>query len=94
MKTFAKVIAFVAAAVLGSYATHSTINAQSVVSQQPPVAVIVNPSPKQYRVLDIGRFAVANGQTPAGTLEGILNEMGAQGWKVVATSGTFVILMQ
>jgi hypothetical protein len=94
MKTFIKVIAAVfAAAVFGIIMTKTTIHAQSVVSQQAPLSVIVNPSPKQYRVLDIGRFAVANGQTAAGTLEAILNEMGTQGWKVVATSGTFVIMI-
>ncbi len=82
------------AAVFGIVTTKSAINAQSLVSQQPPLSVVVNPSPKQYRVLDIGRFAVANGQTAAGTLEAILNEMGTLGWKVVATSGTFVIMMQ
>jgi hypothetical protein len=61
---------------------------------QNPVPVVVNPSPKQYRVIDIGRIAVAKGQTPAGTMEAILNEMGSSGWIVVATSGSFVIMMQ
>lgn len=96
MKTPLKLIGTVVAVIiLGAIVTKSpVIQAQLAAPLQAPVPVIVNPAPKQYRVLDIGRFAVANGQTPAGTLEAILNEMGSQGWRVVATSGTFVIMMQ
>lgn len=71
-----------------------TIQAQQAAPQPSPLPVIVNPAPKQYRVIDIGRINVGLGQTPVATLEAILNEMGAHGWKVVATSGSFVIMMQ
>ena len=89
------IVAVFAVIIVGAIVTKSPVlQAQLAAPQQAPVPVIVNLAPQQYRVIDIGRFAVANGQTPAGTLEAILNEMGAQGWKAVTTSGTFIILMQ
>ena len=91
MKTPLKLLAAISVVViLGALTTKSPL----IQAQQPPVPVIVNPAPKQYRVFDIGRIPVAPGQTAASTLEGVLNQMGSQGWRVVATSGSFVILMQ
>ena len=97
MKTSLKLTAaIVAAFALGALALKSqtvTVTAPPIPIQN-PVPVVVNPTPKQYRVIDIGRIPVGKGQTPAGTMEAILNEMGNSGWNVVATSGSFVIMMQ
>jgi len=94
MKTPLKLIAVVAAVaavvILGTLVTRSSL----IQAQQPAVPVVVNPTPKQYKVVDIGQIPVAPGRNSAGTLEAVLNEMGAQGWRVVATSGSFVILMR
>ena len=68
--------------------------APEIHAQQAPVPVIINPAPKQYRVIDLGVIPAANGRTLAGSLEVILNEMGLQGWKLVTTTGNLVIMMQ
>lgn len=92
MKTPLKLItAVLVVSILGAAVA---IRAQQAAPQPDPVSVIVNPSPKQYRVIDIQRIIVGLGQAPVATLEAVLNQMGAQGWKVVATSGSFVIMMQ
>lgn len=59
--------------------------------QQAPVPVVITPTGAQYKVIDIAQIPVGNNQTPAATLEVLLNELAAQGWKVVTTSGTLII---
>ena len=68
--------------------------APMIQAQQAPVSVVINPAPKQYRVIDLGVIPAAAGRTLAGSLEAILNEMGAQGWKLVTTTGNLVVMMQ
>ena len=71
------------------------LGAQSLPAQeQAPVAVTISPSQKSYKVIDIGRLSVAQDHTPASTLEAVLNQLGADGWKVVATTGNFIILQR
>ena len=96
MKTSLKLtVAAMALLISGALVFRSpAIQAQQPEPQQAAVPVVVNAAPTQYKVIDIGTIAVAKGRTPAATLEAILNEMGAQGWKVAATSGNYVILMQ
>ena len=55
---------------------------------QQPVTVAANIS---YKVIDISQIAVVKG-TPAQTLEAILNDLAARGWRVVAVSGNLIIL--
>ena len=91
MKPPIKLITFIfALIILGAL----IIKSPMIQAQQAPVPVVINPAPRQYRVIDISQIAVANGRTASGTLEAILNEMGAQGWRVVTTSGSLVIMMQ
>ena len=85
---------FFGAIVIKSPLLRAQLETTPPVSVQNPVPVVVNPTPKQYKVVDIGRIPIAKGQTAAGTLEIVLNEMGNSGWSIVATSGTFVIMMQ
>ena len=56
-----------------------------------PEAIAAAPA-AQYRVIDIGRVAVLKGRCPAETLEIILNAQAGEGWRVVTTSGAFIIL--
>ena len=64
--------------------------------QQPlesgPVPVVITPTRLQYKVLDLGRIAPGANMAASDTLEGILNQMAAQGWKVVSSTGSFLIL--
>ncbi len=63
----------------------------STAQQQAPGPAGITPGGAQYKVIDIAQIPVANNQTPAGTLEIVLNELAAQGWRVVTTSGTLII---
>ncbi|MDB6119432.1 MAG: hypothetical protein JWO08_3213 [Verrucomicrobiaceae bacterium] len=60
--------------------------------QAPPVPVIVTPTDAAYKVIDVSRLSVGSGQTPAATLENILNELAGQGWKVVTFNNSYLIL--
>ena len=68
------------------------IRAQVANPPQGPVAVVVSPSPRQYKVIDITRLPSGNSQTLAANIEIGLNGMGAQGWELVAVSGSYLIL--
>ena len=70
------------------------IPAQSANAQTVPVPVIVNPVPKQYRVIDISRLPTYNAQNLAESFEKGLNDMGNQGWILVAVSGSYLIMMR
>ena len=62
-------------------------------SQPPaPVSVVIAPTQGQYRVLDLGRIAPGTNLSASDTLQGILNQMAAQGWKVVTATGSYLIL--
>lgn len=56
--------------------------------QQPPLAV----AGAKYKVIDISQISLGNGMTAAQTLEALLNNLAAQGWRVVAISGNLIIL--
>ena len=60
--------------------------------QTPPVPVVITPTDAVYKVIDVSRISVGSGQTPASTLENVLNDAAAQGWKVVTVSNSFLIL--
>lgn len=96
MKTPLKLIAAVSAVIIvGAMVINAPeIRAQMADSERGPWPVIVNPAPRQYRVIDIARLSSTNSQTLAGTIENGLNGMGAQGWQLVAVSGSFLILMR
>ena len=57
-----------------------------------PAPVVVVPTAATYTVLDITRINLGRNQDPAQTLEAILNELAAEGWRVVTTAGSFIIL--
>ena len=57
-----------------------------------PVPVVIAPVQLQYKVIDLGRIAPGANMAASDTLELILNQMAAQGWKVVTSSGSFLIL--
>jgi hypothetical protein len=96
MNTSLKLIAatIVAIFLICVIARSPMIHAQEAVVRQAVVPVVISPTSHPYKVIDMGKVNIAVNQTPAGTLEIILNELGAQGWKVVTTSGSFVILTQ
>ena len=54
--------------------------------QSAPVSVRAN-----YRVVDLSKLTVEKGRTAVQSIEGVLNEMAAQGWRLVAISGDLVI---
>ena len=60
--------------------------------QTPPVPVVIAPTDAAYKVIDITRISVGSGQTPASTLENVLNDFAAQGWKLSSVSNSFIIL--
>ena len=70
----------------------SSLAPLSQAQQTDPVRVVITPTQIQYRVLDLAHIAPGTNLSSAQTLEQILNELGAQGWKVVTTSGSFIIL--
>ncbi len=57
-----------------------------------PVPVVIAPSVVRYKVIDLGKIVLPASGTEAAILERLLNEHAAQGWHVVATTGTLVIL--
>ena len=57
-------------------------------AQQPVPAV----AGARYKVLDMSQVPLGKGMTSAQTLEAMLNELAAQGWRVVAISGSLIIL--
>lgn len=60
----------------------------SVPAQQPAPAV----AGARYKVIDISQIPVGNGMAAAQTLEALLNDLAAKGWRVVAISGNLIIL--
>ena len=96
MKTSLEPIsAFVAAIIVGVVLLKGPlIHAQTADSQQVPVSVVVNNTPRQYRVIDITQIPNGNNLTFPRTLENTLNEMGSQGWKLVAATGNLLIMMR
>ncbi len=66
----------------------STSHAQ----QQGPIPVVITPRQLQYKVVDTARIVPGANQSVAGTIENILNEAAAQGWKLVSISGSLIIL--
>lgn len=57
-----------------------------------PVPVVITPSVVRYQVIDLGKIVLPANGTEAAILERLLNEHAAQGWHVVATTGTLIIL--
>ena len=96
MKTYLKPISAVVAAIIVGVALGKwpTIHAQTADFQQGPTAVVVNPGPKEYRVIDITQIPVNVTLTFPRALESGLNQMGGQGWQVVAATGNLLILMR
>lgn len=94
MKTPLKLIVALSAVIfLGAIAINiPEIRAQAANSPQSPVPVVVSPTPKQYKVIDITRLPSGNSQALAGNIEKGLNDMGAQGWDLVTASGSYLIL--
>ncbi len=69
----------------------TALQAQVAESPQSPVPVVVNPAPKQYRVVDVTRVSTLN---PRQALEQGLNEMGSQGWVLVTATDNYLIMMR
>ena len=65
---------------------------QTQAQPQAPIPVVIQPTITQYRVIDISQIAVAPRESPAAMLEGMLNQMAAQGWKLVTVSGSIIIM--
>lgn len=57
-----------------------------------PFPTVTAPPPEQYRVIDTSTIPVANRQSGPGTLENVLNQLGAEGWRVRTTMGSTIIL--
>jgi hypothetical protein len=69
------------------------VKTSGTIAQSPvPVPVSITPSVTAYKVIDMNQISVSPGKTPAETLEAGLNSLGSQGWKVVTTTGTLIIL--
>lgn len=69
------------------------IRAQAANQPQGPVPVVVSPTPRQYKVIDITRLpGGGNSKILAESIESGLNGMGAQGWELVAVSGSYLIM--
>ena len=64
----------------------------SQAQQQGPIPVVIAPRQLQYRVVDTAHILPGANQTVAGTIENLLNEAAAQGWKLVTISGSLIIL--
>ena len=96
MKTPLKYIAGLLAVILvGAMVINSPeIRAQMADPQREPVSVVVNPAPRQYRVIDINLISRSISQSQAGAIESGLNGMGGQGWQLVAVSGSYLIMMR
>jgi hypothetical protein len=63
-------------------------DSRSVLAQQPAPAVTAT----KYKVIDISQIPLGNGMGAAQTLEALLNDLAGQGWRVVAISGSLIIL--
>lgn len=96
MKTSLKSVSAIVAVVIAGVVLVKwpLIHAQTVDSQQGPVSVVVNNMPKQYRVIDISKIPTGYNVTLPQTLENGLNEMGSQGWQLVAATGNLLIMMR
>ena len=61
--------------------------------ETPPVARQTTASPaEEYRVIDTSMIPVKAPKDTALGVENVLNELGAQGWRVRAGAGTLVVL--
>lgn len=61
--------------------------------ENPAPAAPLSPSAlEQYRVIDANRIPVASARVAPATLEQVLNELGAEGWRVRTAMGTSIIL--
>jgi hypothetical protein len=58
----------------------------------PAVPQVSSPPAEQYLVVDTSRVPVGGPQRAGPTLETILNEYGAQGWRVRTAMPPFIIL--
>jgi Domain of unknown function (DUF4177) len=58
-------------------------------SAQQPVPAVAG---ARYKVIDISQTPLGNGMGAAQTLEALLNDLAGQGWRVVAISGSLIIL--
>ena len=96
MNTFVKITgALLALVMVGAFIINvPAIQAQLADSQRGPVPVIVNPAPKQYRVIDISRLPTYISTNLTGNIENGLNDLGKQGWTLVAVSGSYLIMMR
>jgi hypothetical protein len=82
-KTLLAVLAITAALALGRLES---------VEPTRTVTTITAPAVEQYRVLDASQIPIANRQNAPSTLENVLNELAADGWRVRTTMGSTIIL--
>ena len=96
MKSLLKPVSAVVAAIIvgGVLVKWPLIHAQTTDPPQGPVSVVVNNMPKQYRVIDITQIPYGINMTFPRTLENGLNDMGRQGWQLVAATGNLLIMMR
>lgn len=57
-----------------------------------PVPVVITPTQVQYKVIDLAQLSLPINTSQATALESLLNELGAQGWRLVTATGTLIIL--
>ncbi|WP_009960187.1 hypothetical protein [Verrucomicrobium spinosum] len=74
----------------------SSARAQNVVVEAPPGATGATlqtaPRLEQYKVVDISTVPVARASGgPVGTLEGVLNGLAAEGWRLREATGNYLI---
>lgn len=79
-------------AALGAFVVFSHSSPPRAQNATTPVPVVITPSVVRYQVIDLGKIVLPANGTEAAILERLLNEHAAQGWHVVATTGTLVIL--
>jgi hypothetical protein len=82
-------------AVVFSFSFATSLLAQQPLQQQTPaqpVPVVVQPTIAQYKVIDIGQITVPPRGSPAASLENLLNDLAAQGWRLVSISGSIMIM--
>jgi hypothetical protein len=59
---------------------------------RPATTTVIASPTEQYRVIDASQIPIANRQNAPGTLETVLNELGADGWRVRTAMGSSIIL--
>jgi hypothetical protein len=92
MKTpFTTLVLTACAALLAGFAIPHAASVE-VVTAPAAAAPLSAAAAEQYLVLDTSRVPVGGPQRAGATLESILNDYGAQGWRVRTTMSPFIIL--